>query len=297
MVVSIQAEDEVIFSIIDPQGDDYGPGYYLYPQNEIFKKGESLFDLIEFKIMKSEDYYNFEFQFVNLIDVWNSRYGFSLPLIDLYIDNQKGGSLDLFEVGAQVRLNPDYAWDKYLKINGWWISLYQPEDKDKDVIDFSVTGDKVPWVIKDPLIKVSDNKINLKVAQEKIGPLKNSYLYVLIGGFDPFGYGHYRGIREDKNSWFFAAPDNHDLKYAPRVIDLIVPPDKNQVDILSNFSQDYPQIEPIYTGQNNGVSEKDYIIYLIIFLCCILVVYLLRIIIIKRSGVNNNADKKEQKTD
>ncbi|HAH97520.1 MAG TPA: hypothetical protein DCL69_11575, partial [Firmicutes bacterium] len=49
--VAVSAADgqaRVYFEMEDPSGDDYGPGTYLYPQNESFSPYSGLFDLIRF---------------------------------------------------------------------------------------------------------------------------------------------------------------------------------------------------------------------------------------------------------
>jgi len=292
--MAIQAEDDVLFSRIDPAGDDYGPGNYKYPQHQVFQKGEGLFDITGFKIIELEETYEFQFEFTKLVEVWNSRYGFSLPLIEIYIDNEKNGSTELFENGARVRLNSEYPWNKLLKINGWWISLYTPDDRGKNVVDFSVTGDDVPWVLKNPKISVEKNQIKLQIKKEKIGSLKNSYLFILVGGFDPFGYGHYRGVRDETNRWFFAAEGEENIENAPRVIDLIVPPEYNQVDILSDYEENYPQIEPVYTGEKNKFIANGYYIYLILLILLSAIIYVFEKIIIRRSGVKEDAEEEQE---
>lgn len=290
-----QAEDNLIFFRVDPAGDDYGPGYYLYPQHEVFQKGEGLFDIVEFKIYEKNSQYEFQFEFTKLVDVWNSRFGFSHPMIQIYIDNEKGGSIALFEEGARVKLNPEYPWDKLLKINGWWVSLNVPKDRNKKVVDFTVSGDDVPWVIKNPDIKVKENWIKLKIDKEKIGPLQGANLFILVGGFDPFGYDHFRGIRDELNSWFFAAEGEHDINYAPRVIDLIVPPEYSQSEMLNDYQIGYAQIEPVKVGSENGIEKKDYYVYFVIFLILSALLFLLNKIIKKRFGVNGDAEKQRQK--
>jgi len=291
-----QAEDNLIFFKVDPAGDDHGPGYYLYPQHEVFQKGEGLFDIVEFKIYEDSSQYEFQFEFTKLVDVWNSRFGFSHPMVQIYIDNEKGGSIALFEEGARVKLNPEYPWDKLLKINGWWVSLYEPLDRNKQVVDFTVDGKEVPWMINNPELKVQDNWIKLKIDKEKIGPLQGANLFILVGGFDPFGYDHFRGIRDELNSWFFAAQGDHDINYAPRVIDLIVPPEHSQEKMLDAYEIGYAQIEPVYIGHDQGREKKDYYVYIVIFLITSVLIFIFIKKIQKRLGVNGNAEKQEQES-
>jgi len=294
---AVQADGNLIFFVVDPAGDDHGPGYYLYPEHAVFQQGKGLFDVVEFKIYEESTYYEFQFEFINLVDVWNSRFGFSLPMIQIYIDNKKGGSIALFEKGAKVTLNPKYPWEKLLKINGWGVSLYVPQDRNKQVVDFTVSGEDVPWVIKDPQIKVEKNWIKLKLKKAKIGPLKGANLFILIGGFDPFGYDYFRGIRAELNSWFFAAEGDHDINYAPRVIDLIVPPKYSQEEMLADYNTGYAQIEPVHIGLDQGVEQKAFYIYIVIFLILAILIYFSIKIIEKRLGVSKDAEKEEQTGD
>jgi carbohydrate-binding DOMON domain-containing protein len=194
-------------------------------------------------------------------------------------------------------LNSEHPWNKLLIVNGWWVSIYTPDDSNKRVVDFTVTGRQVPWLIDDPNITVDNNLIKLIIEKQKIGSLDKASLYILVGSFDPFGYDYFRGVRTEKNSWFFAAPEVDDLTYAPRVIDLVVPPEMDQTEILSSYEDDYPQIEPIYIGKKNVFGEYSFYIYFIIFIILIIISYIVVKTIKKRSGVTDNADKQEQESD
>lgn len=293
---AVQAEKNLIFSRIDPANDDYGPGYYHYPQHKIFNMKKGLFDITDFKIYEENYYYEIQLKFTDLVDVWNSRYGFSMPLIEIYIDNQEGGSTRLFEKGANVKLNPKFPWNRLVKINGWWISIYKPEDRNKQVVDFSVSGEDVPWVIKNPGIEVQDNWIKLKIEKEKIGSLKNANLFIMVGGFDPFGYGHFRGVKDEINSWFFASEGDLNIENAPRVIDIIIPPEYNQSEMLSNYQNGLAQIEPVYVGNDNELERYRYYCYLIIFIILTAIVYFSRKFFKRKTGVKKDEDEKEEQT-
>jgi len=291
-----QVKAEIILSIIDPAGDDCGPGNYTYPQADVFQKGKGFFDITAFNIIEETSKYEFQLKFNELIDVWNSTFGFSLPLIEIYIDNEKDGSSELFSKGANVKLNPAYCWNKLLKINGWWISLNVPDDRSSDFLDLIIAEDDLPWIIKNPEIEVKDNWIKLKVDKEKLGSLDDSYLYIMVGGFDPFGYNYYRGVKNGDDHWFFNLKGEKSAEYAPRVIDLIVPPEYNQYKMLSHYENDYPQIEPVYVKRIEQKNEQDYYTYFALFVLLFVLVNLILKIIKRRSGVKED-DKKEEQRD
>ena len=52
----------VYFEATDPEGDDYGPGSYLYPQNLAFKPYEGLYDLLKFRVSGDEQNLYFDLQ-------------------------------------------------------------------------------------------------------------------------------------------------------------------------------------------------------------------------------------------
>ncbi len=270
-----------IFSIEDPVGDDYGPGTYLYPTDDIFKAEEGLFDITSFSISEKEDTYLLAFEFAKIIDPWQSKFGFSLPFIELYIDNQKGGSSELFRNGSNIRLNPRNPWDILITFNGWWVRAYNPDDREKKA-DFWNT-DENPWDVKQSHVEVKENTIFLELGKEVTGELEGAYLYLLVGSFDPFGPGYYRNVGNNYSKWEFAELDTSDLQYAPRVIDLILPNGRIQSTVLSNFSEDYPLIYPLKITMNDRFIPYIKVIIPLMFLLILLI-----IMVYKKPWISHN---------
>lgn len=247
-------ELEVLAEFTDPAGDDHGPGYYAYPNHDVFAPQEELLDLLSFSLKRhpGEQYYRFKFEFARLTDPWDSRYGFSHPLIHLYFDTEEGGSTELFREGANVRLNPDYAWNKHLRISGWWVRLMTPDDDPWDMVrDLNIDAETSPWDIEEARISVEDGFIRLDLPREKLGRLAGSRVYLLVGAFDPFGEDYFRGIRQQPSNWSFFAAQEVNLDYAPRVIDYLQEEEGVQERILADFADDYPEINPV------KIPERD----------------------------------------
>lgn len=238
----IFAQGNIIFEVEDPLNDDYGPGTYLYPTNEAFH-GEGFFDITYFSIEDMGKKYRLNFTFQNLNDPWNSKYGFSLPLIQLYFGKKGSGSVDLYQEGANIRLDPRYPWNRLLKISGWWVRAYTPEDN-HDSLDFWDVENN-PANIEDALVEVKDNQISIQLAKEIIGDLENAYVYILVGSYDPFGQDHFRDLKNSLSTWYFSDSGNSNLKFAPRILDVILPAHLDQKEVLSNFAEDYPVILPL----------------------------------------------------
>ncbi|RCW45693.1 MULTISPECIES: glucodextranase DOMON-like domain-containing protein [unclassified Halanaerobium] len=233
IIVEAAADSHVIFNKMDNAGDDYGPGTYNYPLNHIFKKEGHLFDLLSLTIYESEKHYSFEFKFTKLSDPWNSRFGFSLPLIEIYFDNKDGGADKLFQKGANISFSEDFKWDKYLKISGWWVRLFEPDDIGKDLYNLNENALIDPFAAKTAVVDKRENTIIMRIAKKELGLLDNSKFVLLIGSFDPFGFGHYRSVSDTPASWQLYDLSGRDIKKAPSVVDILVPDGKDQKKILS----------------------------------------------------------------
>src|SRR5262245_57010239 len=69
----------------DPTGDDNGPGKYKYPTDAVYKPGS--FDLTQLQVKKSGDKVEFEVTVnANLEDPWKMGVGFSVQMVQIYID-------------------------------------------------------------------------------------------------------------------------------------------------------------------------------------------------------------------
>lgn len=103
----------------DPTGDDNGPGKYTYPTDPAYKPGS--FDLTELSIEDKGATLEFRAKIrAKIEDPWNSRSwggnGFSLQMVQVYIDLKKGGFLDSLP-GINVKFPKGQAWDKVVFIS------------------------------------------------------------------------------------------------------------------------------------------------------------------------------------
>lgn len=115
-----------LVTISDPPGDDHGAGNLVYPQRADFKPGD--LDLLQLKISRDDEGFWFEAMFKNTIrdpagvtDSVSSeslanfaRKGFYQFNLDVYIDTDRiKGSGNTFTLpGRQVKIDPEYAWEK-----------------------------------------------------------------------------------------------------------------------------------------------------------------------------------------
>ncbi|MFW6280903.1 MAG: glucodextranase DOMON-like domain-containing protein [Halanaerobium sp.] len=249
----LEADYDVIFNHRDAEKDDFGPGTYQYPQNEIFQNKGNLFDIRVFTILESDNDYLFKFDFTRLTDPWNSKYEFSLPLIELYIDNDQGGSNNPFYRGANISFEEGFSWNKFLKISGWWVRIFNPNSKERAVFNLNEISSEDPYQSETADVSIEDNTINLKISKSELGSLDSSKFVLLIGSFDPFGYDHFRSFSEEKSSWQIYTETELDINKIPRVMDILVPEGRSQREILS---EEFAEI-PSFAVNNAAAAEKE----------------------------------------
>ncbi|MGM0437963.1 MAG: glucodextranase DOMON-like domain-containing protein [Bacillota bacterium] len=281
--LTIEAEDNSwSFTISDPVGDDYGPGNYKYPEDEIFSSHEGLFDIKTFNIKETTNDYIFEFEFVKLTDPWNSKHGFSHPLIEIYIDNNEKGSTELIDDGANVSLDPDSPWNKALKLSGWWFLAYEWDQKLDDLISIDGNFEERQGEIKNSKIEKINNTIKVKFPKKIIGELEGANLQLIVGSFDPFGPGYFRLISNTPRKWNFYAEGLEETSKAPRVIDTILPEDISQEEALSvkneNGELKNPQLKAIYLPKSkntiiNEFFKSTYFYILSLLLITLIIIY------------------------
>jgi hypothetical protein len=125
-IMSTWAGQQPLVTINDPAGDDFGAGKLVYPQRADFQAGD--LDLLQFKISRDDEGFWFEATFKSPIrdpvNIPNSvgaeslanfaRKGFYQFNLDVYVDTDRiRGSGNTFTLpGRQVKIDPEYAWEK-----------------------------------------------------------------------------------------------------------------------------------------------------------------------------------------
>lgn len=274
---------EEIFAISDPVGDDHGPGTYNYPRHSDFAPYHGLLDITQFSIERTEEYYYLVFSFEKLTNPWNKEYGFSHPLLELYIDNKEDGSGRSFQNAARVDFAEGFAWNKLLKISGEFVRLYYPEDEKEKQQLIDITGDIIypDWEVTDYNIRTRENDIILQIAREEIGPLTGAKISILVGSFNPFGPGYFRELRAESAGWFIydSSIGQEELNFAPRVMDVILPEEKEQQKVLAGFSRGvFAEVYPIEVDP--GYEEGSYVQNLVSLIRLVVLPVLLLFIII-----------------
>ena len=239
-----QVKGVVIADIPDPVGDDHGPGTYTYPTDKVFKPG--VFDLTHFKMIEQTNYYVMEFTFRNLGgNPWNAPYGFSLQIIEVYLDFKKGGNTSAIKMypdgpGANVKLDPDHPWDVALRIAGW-------DYGNLIVLPNGTVIQGEMQISADP----TKNAIIVKIPKKYIQINESYGLWgdVLVGSQDGYGPDKWRNVAVKAEQWKLGGADPQAVinGVAPRVVDELVPPGfkPTQEEQLSSYNANKEELATV----------------------------------------------------
>lgn len=110
----------------DDARDDRGPGDFFYPTGAGFPIGA--WDLTFFSVESKSADVVFRWGMTALANPGAAPYGFSLPLLDTYIDINRlpGAGSDIPLPGRAGLVEPSNAWEYALSVDGWGARLYQP---------------------------------------------------------------------------------------------------------------------------------------------------------------------------
>lgn len=125
-----RADDDVLFTLVDPRGDDHGDGSLIYPGRSEFEHGD--LDLIELTARPDSRGTLFEATFAQRIKVPKriamdstgvsltevARHGFYTFNIDIYIDVDRtpGSGAVRTLPGRKAEVAPNFAWERAISL-------------------------------------------------------------------------------------------------------------------------------------------------------------------------------------
>lgn len=211
-------------TLLDPSGDDDGPGSYVYPTNAVYTKGA--FDLTGLSVSVDGEDVVFEVSFASKVeDPWGSRgwggYGFSLQLIQVYIDQDRAPGSGVTEAlpGMNVRFPRESAWDKVILLSA------QPAEKAKAEVG-AKAKDLADRVVYPREVVVRGKSIMFKVRRADLGVPSGAWGYQVLSssteGFPEEGDIYARRVNQAAGEHRFGggADDTSD----PNFVDMLTPP-------------------------------------------------------------------------
>lgn len=234
-----------IMEILDPEGDDFGPGTYSYPTDVVFEN--QAYDLKAFTVSHDEKRMIFKFEFYGPVpNPWGSPNNLSIQSLDVYIDTDpgRGTGARLFLPGRNAALESGNGWDIALWAEGWTPQVLVPdpqtlEPKTLNNVDFKI--------IVDPAASLVTLRVPLEVFGEG-DPETWGYAAAVMGqeGYPTTGVWRVRDVNQTKEQWRFGGAPN-DVNHT-RIIDLAF--DKDQAKILGSY--------PGSSGPIQDLDADDY---------------------------------------
>ncbi len=218
--------------IMDPVGDDYGPGTYTYPANPIFKPGS--FDIHEFAVSEGPEYVILKVRLGVIENSWNSPSGLSLQIVDVYIDlnNRIGAGAMQLLPGRNAYTKAEDAWEYAISVDGWQQSIYKIDSAGR------------PVKLADLEVKVNSTRgeVTIYVPRSIIrgDPRNWGYLPMVLGydGEAPPGNWKMREVRQGTDEFYFGGayiPFNGSVSNSPNIIDVVLPRGEDQKNILGVY--------------------------------------------------------------
>ncbi|GAB4307068.1 MAG: glucodextranase DOMON-like domain-containing protein [Candidatus Bipolaricaulota bacterium] len=213
-----------VWAMDDPQGDDHGPGTYVYPLNSVFAE-IGLFDLLRYAVYDADDRWQLAFDFPTLPNPWNGPQGFSHPILYLYFDVGPGGRTDAHDEGkaAQIAFSPDHPWDYFLKVAGW--PAYG-----RHLWTATGEGPFLVEVASDP----KRGRIIVTIPKALLPEVRGRHC-VLVGSQDGYGPNHLRPIGATAGEW--TGGGCPDPLWAPQIYDYLAPAGLSQEEVLSGYDR------------------------------------------------------------
>ena len=217
-------ENNQVFSMGDPRGDAFGPGYYTYPEDQSFPQElPDMLDLVEFRVLNTEGTTRFEFQFAqppNLVQPWGGA-GYNFHRIDLYITNGGKGSKETFRPGARVQFKE--PWQVNLRIRDWqgaYLHFWEDAADNPQAGIWQGETDNFN-------VFVQGSAIVAEISHEILQPAEAIWgYYVLIGLQDAYGPDHYRKVAAEAGPW--TGGGGSATEFNPNVYDILANDAKSQ---------------------------------------------------------------------
>jgi carbohydrate-binding DOMON domain-containing protein len=224
------AAAEVLAIWIDPEGDDYGDGDYVYPMNEAFGDGGEA-DLLSFAIEKEDGNLIFEFKIRNLVDPWGV--GNRLTMVAIAVDTQAGGDEE-FRHNANCLLEAPSEYQIFAA--GGEVQVI---DSNSEPVDVGATVET----------DMEAGTIRITVPIEAINGAASDWRYTPIVGlqddYGAGGLGDFRDVKAEAEEW--RGGGGHDLAIDPNIYDIVAPKAKKVLVIFGGKEQSQEEILGSYS--------------------------------------------------
>ncbi|MBS3932812.1 MAG: hypothetical protein KGZ35_00495 [Truepera sp.] len=181
-----------LLTLHDPVGDAFGNGNLLPPTDVVFRT-PGVFDA---QLLEVPDTPTFSIRLTmgRLNNPWDLPYGFSLPIIEFYLDTGAEGERNLLP-GSGMSLPPGVTWNYALRITGESLTVLAPGIEAGQPIDITDSANARLAVEGDTIIVTTDLP----------RPTRFS-LYGMVGSYDFFDPTGWRPVLPEPTAGAFGSP-------------------------------------------------------------------------------------------
>ncbi len=181
----------------DPAGDAVGNGSLVLPTAPVYRK--NAFDLLDVTLQDAPDL-ALDVTMASLDNPWRLPNGFSLPVIEIYLDTDAGtdegaGRTELLhgEAGSRMSLPAGAAWDYAFYITGDAFRVFSSGDGEPE----EITGDV------GATLAVEGNTLHLVTNLPR--PARAD-LYAVVGSYDPLTESGWRPVTRTPSPGTLSSP-------------------------------------------------------------------------------------------
>ena len=245
MVVPGISDVATAFEVIDPEGDDHGPGAYSYPTDPLFGPGS--YDLTAFSVGESGDDLVFTFDVGGpVLNSWDSPNGLSIQTFDVYVDvdPETPNGARRFLPGRNASWESGSGWDRALTVEGWYPALYVAE------ADGTTTETEPTFKV---LVFGDKGRVTARISKSLFGdgdPAAWSYAVAVMSqeGYPATGVRRVRDVETSPSQWRIGG-GNGSIN-GTRILDLLSVDTGDQEAMLSEYA-------PVMTGTIDDLSDDD----------------------------------------
>jgi hypothetical protein len=235
-------QPESVNGLLDPFGDDDGPGGYRYPTGAAFRGGA--FDLRFFGVSTTPDRYRFSFQVDNLYDALEDSRGFSPHMFVVWIhdpgaDGGRTSARD--DLGANVDF--ERSWHYRLEASGFTKSAIAADGS--TLVDASSVTTEVD---------IEENTVTVSAPSSAFE--SDASALSVVAGVHAEADGRLRAVEADATDATFGGADP--VENAPRLSDMLTTPRIDQADAMAYSADERASLPfvPLGDGSNDGSSSS-----------------------------------------
>jgi hypothetical protein len=180
-----------LLSLSDPSGDAVGNGSLSPPTAVVFRSQDAL-DARALEVPKGRTF-GFDLTFAHLSNPWNLPNGFSLPLIEVYLETKEPGQRALLP-GSGMHLPASAHWNYAFKLTGDSFQVFQANP----------AGGGPSNISEQAAAKVKTQG-NTVVASTNLPLPRHFELYAMVGSYDPFSQTGWRPVARQPSPWAYAS--------------------------------------------------------------------------------------------